>query len=173
MRDMSATSVYVAGPDGFSEASRLFLDTRVLPWLRGLGLRVLNPWTMTTPQEMTAVISLPPGPEREKALDALNMSIGRRNYEDGIRACTFMIANLDGQEIDSGTAAEVAAAAVLGKRVFGRRSDFRLTGEEGAVVNVQVEYFIRMSGGTIARSFEDLQRLVEGYLAETSHDKTG
>jgi nucleoside 2-deoxyribosyltransferase len=159
-------SVYVAGPDGFSEATRDFMEQRLLPWLRGLGIRVINPWEMTTGQEVADVYGMPDGAEKDRAVDDLNMRIGRRNYEEGIVPCTFVIANLDGQEVDSGTAAEIGAAAALGKRIYGRRSDLRLSGELGAVVNLQVAYFVRMHGGSIAHSFAELQPLVEAYVTE-------
>src|SRR3569833_3344432 len=135
--DKGIISVYVAGPDGFSEATRDFMDLRLLPWLRGLGLRVINPWEMTTSEEVLGVYRLPLGPERERAIDELNLRIGRRNMDDGIIPCTFVIANLDGQEVDSGTASKIGAAAALGKRISARRSDFRLTSKQGAIVNIQ------------------------------------
>ena len=166
LQDKGVISVYVAGPDGFSEATRDFMDVRLLPWLRGLGVCVINPWEMTSADELTAVYSLPHGEDRERQIDALNMDIGRRNYENGIVPCTFMVANLDGQEVDSGTASEIGAAAALGKRIYARRSDFRLSGEVGAIVNVQVAYFVRLHGGSISLNMADMQRAVEAYVEE-------
>ena len=164
--DMGEISVYVAGPDGFSEATRDFMDLRLLPWLRGLGVRVINPWEMTTTDEVMAAYGLPHGDERARQIDDLNLRIGRRNHEDGIIPCTFVVANLDGQEVDSGTASEIGAAAALGKRIYARRSDFRLTGEVGAIVNVQVAYFVRLHGGSISLTLADLQRAVEAYVEQ-------
>lgn len=159
-------SAYVAGPDGFSEATRDFMEVRLIPWLRGLDVTVINPWEINAVEPFAHIYAMDHGQERNTAIDEMNMRIGERNLEEGIRPCTFVIANLDGQEIDSGTAAEIGAAAVLGKRIYGRRSDFRLSGEIGAIVNVQVAYFIRMTGGRIVTSFGDLQKEVEGYLDE-------
>ena len=40
---------------------------------------------------------------------------------------------------------------------MGYRGDFRLSADnEGGVVNLQVEFFIRESGGTIVHRYEDL-----------------
>jgi len=55
---------------------------------------------------------------------------------------------------------------LMKKRIIGYRGDFRLVGDnEGAVVNLQVEYFIKAGGGTIAfdlRSLLDNLREVAG-----------
>lgn len=64
---------------------------------------------------------------------------------------------MDGAEIDICTASEIGYAFALGKKILGYRGDFRLTGDSpGNTVNFQVEYFIRKSGGTVARSIEEL-----------------
>ena len=61
-----------------------------------------------------------------------------------------MFAVLDGTDVDSGTAAEIGYAFARGKKILGYRGDFRLSADnEGATVNLQVEYFIRESGGDI------------------------
>ena len=61
-----------------------------------------------------------------------------------------MVAVLDGADVDSGTAAEIGYAFARGKLIVGYRGDFRLSADnEGGTVNLQVEYFIRESGGTI------------------------
>ena len=65
---------------------------------------------------------------------------------------------LDGVDVDSGTAAEIGYAFARGKLIVGYRGDFRLSADnEGSVVNLQVEYFIRESGGTIVGRYEDLE----------------
>jgi nucleoside 2-deoxyribosyltransferase len=83
------------------------------------------------------------------------LEIGRRNT-GAIQSCVLLVAVLDGQEPDSGTAAELGYAAALEKTCFGLRSDFRQAGEEGVAVNLQVETFVIGSGGTIVASLEDL-----------------
>jgi nucleoside 2-deoxyribosyltransferase len=64
---------------------------------------------------------------------------------------------LDGADVDSGTAAEIGYAFACGRPIVGYRSDLRRAGEhDGVVVNLQVEYFIRASGGTIVAALDDL-----------------
>ena len=64
---------------------------------------------------------------------------------------------LDGTDVDSGTAAEIGYAFARGKNILGYRGDFRLSADnEGATVNLQVEYFIRESGGDIITAFAAL-----------------
>ena len=66
-----------------------------------------------------------------------------------------MLAVLDGVDVDSGTASEVGYAFARGKRIVGYRGDFRPAAEnEGCTVNLQVEYFIRASGGTIVTKID-------------------
>ena len=64
---------------------------------------------------------------------------------------------LDGTDVDSGSAAEVGYAFAKAKPILGYRGDFRLSADnEGSMVNLQVEYFIRQSGGTIMTRFAEL-----------------
>ena len=83
-----------------------------------------------------------------------------------------MIAILDGVDVDSGTAAEIGYAHALGKRVYGLRTDFRLAGDNhGAIVNLQVQYFIEASGGTIVSTVADLLQTIETWASENVGDK--
>jgi nucleoside 2-deoxyribosyltransferase len=64
--------------------------------------------------------------------------------------------------VDSGTAAEIGYAFARGKRIVGYRGDFRLSADnEGSTVNLQVEYFIRESGGTIITKIIDLESALQ------------
>ena len=84
------------------------------------------------------------------------MLVGEGNRE-AIESSDGMLAVLDGTDVDSGTASEIGYAFALGKKILGYRGDFRLTGDNpGSTVNLQVEYFIRKSGGRIVRSVEEL-----------------
>jgi nucleoside 2-deoxyribosyltransferase len=75
-----------------------------------------------------------------------------------IDAAWGVVAVLDGTDVDSGTAAEIGYAFARGKLIVGYRGDFRLSADnEGSVVNLQVEYFIRESGGTIVDRYQDLE----------------
>ncbi|HEV2364168.1 MAG TPA: nucleoside 2-deoxyribosyltransferase [Caulobacteraceae bacterium] len=148
--------VYVASPLGFSEAGRLFLDTVLHPLLRDAGFEVCDPWAGNDPEEIGAIAALPPGPQRLSRWRAFNSRVGAANA-DSIRACDLVLAVLDGPDVDSGVAAEIGFACALGKPVTGYRSDFRLAADnEGGVVNLQVEYFIRATGGAIAANAAEL-----------------
>jgi nucleoside 2-deoxyribosyltransferase len=148
--------LYVASPLGFSEAGRHFYRQRLLPHLRRLGYRVLDPWSLTSPRTIARVAALPAGPVRRAAWAKLNRTIGETNRR-AIERADGVVAVLDGSDVDSGTAAEIGYAVARGKPVVGYRGDFRLSADnEGAVVNLQVEYFVRASGGTIVTGMRDL-----------------
>jgi nucleoside 2-deoxyribosyltransferase len=141
--------VYVASPLGFSEAGRDFYRRRLVPHLRRLGYRVLDPWSLTSPRRIAAVTAMRYGSAKRAAWARLNREIGATNRR-ALAQADGVLAVLDGTDVDSGTAAEIGYAVALGKPVVGYRGDFRLSADnEGALVNLQVEYFIRVSGGTI------------------------
>lgn len=140
-----SVSVYVASPLGFSVPTRLFYETRVLPALAESGFAVLDPW------------ALPPGADLHDRVDP--MLVGEKNASMIQRADAVM-AVLDGSDVDSGTAAEVGYAAALGKPVVGYRTDIREAGEAGAEVNLQVEFFVRVTGGRITSSLDEAVALL-------------
>lgn len=153
--------IYVAGPLGFSEAGRLFYYDRLLPALTKAGHLVVDPWKLTDQGKIDAVLALPYGEPRREAWRELNAEIGATN-RDGIDNCEGVVAVLDGVDVDSGTAAEIGYAFAKGKLIVGYRGDFRLAADnEGSTVNLQVEYFVRASGGTIAGSLDELLRALE------------
>ena len=148
--------IYLAGPLGFSEAGRHFYTSVLVPFVRGLGYDVADPWTLTDARRIAAVQAMAEGPDRRDAWRRLNEEIGANNRAaiDGARG---LVAILDGADVDSGTAAEIGYAFARGKWIVGYRGDFRLSADnEGSTVNLQVEYFIRASGGTIVERYEDL-----------------
>jgi hypothetical protein len=140
---------YVASALGFNEAGAYYYEHVYLPALRTVVTPV-DPWTLTTAQEVAEARAA--GREREFALE-----IGARNAE-AIRTCTLLAAHLDGQEVDSGTAAEIGFANALGLRCFGLRTDLRESGEAGVRVNLQVEHFLVASGGLVCASLDQLLR---------------
>jgi len=143
---------YIASPLGFSEVSRSYYATRYLPALSE-HVKPVDPWALSSPQEWIAATAA--GRLRE-----LGVEIGARNAE-AIRGSHVLIAHLDGQEIDAGTASEVGYAAALGHPCLAVRSDLRASGEPGMRVNLQVEAFVALSGGFIAGSLDELlERLV-------------
>jgi nucleoside 2-deoxyribosyltransferase len=154
----------MAGPLGFSEVGRSFHDGTLVPLVIKRGCQVLDPWKLTERSKIDGVLAIPYGPERRKAWRALDEEIGRTN-RDAIDRAQAVLAVLDGTDVDSGTAAEIGYAYAKSKIILGYRSDFRLSADnEGAIINLQVEYFIRASGGTIVTSVaqldSELQRLV-------------
>jgi nucleoside 2-deoxyribosyltransferase len=149
--------IYMAGPLGFSEAGRHFYYSVLIPFVVRLGYEVRDPWGLTDPRRIEAVQAMPYGPERREAWRALNAEIAESNRA-AIDDAQGMIAVLDGVDVDSGTAAEIGYAFARGKLIVGYRGDFRLSADnEGGIVNLQVEFFIRQSGGTIVTRVEDLE----------------
>jgi nucleoside 2-deoxyribosyltransferase len=148
--------IYLAGPLGFSEAGRSFQDRTLIPAIVSVGAEVINPWKLTDQQKIDAVAALPYGPARRDAWRKLNVEIGGNN-RSGIDNSDFIVAVLDGVDVDSGTASEIGYGFAKGKRIIGYRGDFRLSADnDGATVNLQVEYFIRESGGEIVTALADL-----------------
>jgi len=153
-RQKRQVRIYVASNLGFSQAGRDFNYKTLIPVIQQLGYEVLDPWKLT-PTDM--VVSMPYGLKRRHAWRQLNRQIGENNKK-AIDASDGLVAILDGTDVDSGTAAEVGYAYAKGKPVVGYRSDFRLCSDnEGAIVNLQVEYFILASGGTIVSKIDELR----------------
>jgi nucleoside 2-deoxyribosyltransferase len=147
--------VYLASPLGFADSTRAYMAETAARLREVVG--VLNPWD---DQRFAEDIRRAPGiiePAERRALYAkINNGLGAKNSES-IREAEGMVAVLDGVDVDSGTAAEIGYAYGLGKRIYGLRTDFRLTGEnEVSVVNLQVRYFIDESGGTLVTTVDDL-----------------
>jgi nucleoside 2-deoxyribosyltransferase len=152
----TAARIYMASPLGFSEAGRHFYDGVLLPFVRGLGFEVLDPWDGSDRDARAAVQALPDGAARREAWRALNRDVGAAN-RTAIDAAHAVVAVLDGPDVDSGTAAEIGYAFARAKLIVGYRGDFRLSADnEGATVNLQVEYFIQASGGTIVDRYQEL-----------------
>ena len=147
--------IYLAGPLGFSELGRLGL-ARVARLLGELGYEVVDPFALTPPEDIERIVRLPSLDAQRDAWKELSFRIGRTNRE-AIDACDLVVAILDGADVDSGTAAEIGYAFAREKRIVGYRGDFRLAADNiGSTVNLQVEYFIRASGGEIAASLDAL-----------------
>jgi nucleoside 2-deoxyribosyltransferase len=145
--DGARPRAYLASPLGFTEAGRDYYARRYLPALAE-HVEPVDPWTLTSPAEFAAARAQ--GREHE-----LGIVVGARNAE-AIRGARLVIAQLDGQEVDAGTAAEVGYAAALGLAVLAVRSDLRASGEPGMRVNLQLEAFVVLSGGFVAASLAEL-----------------
>jgi nucleoside 2-deoxyribosyltransferase len=143
----SRPRAYVASPLGFTAAGRDWYRRVYLPALAQV-IEPVDPWSLTSEDEVAAAIAA--GRQAQ-----LWREVGARNIA-AIRSAEMLVALLDGQELDSGTAAEVGFAAGLGLTCFGLRTDLREIGEQGSIVNLQVQAFIESSGGTIAGSLDEL-----------------
>lgn len=158
--------VYVASPLGFSEAGNLYYKNELLPALREFGLIILDPWVLTDAKLIEKVRDdMEFGEEQREAWEKLNKIIGKNNAK-GIDKADIIIAVLDGVDVDSGTASEIGYGFAKGKYIEGYRGDFRLSADNiGSTVNLQVEYFIKSSGGKISKSLTKLmERLEEKYI---------
>ena len=147
--EKTAMKIYLASPLGFSQIGRDFYNRRLVPEIVRLGYEVVDPWKLTDDAKIKAVKDMDYGEPKRKAWRALNVEIGGNNRA-GIDRADAVFAILDGVDVDSGTAAEIGYAFAKGKAILGYRGDFRLSADnEGSIVNLQVEYFIRQSGGDI------------------------
>jgi nucleoside 2-deoxyribosyltransferase len=151
-----AMKIYMAGPLGFSEAGRYFYYRELIPAIERLGYKPLDPWKLTDQKEIDAVLAMPYGMQRRDAWRELNVKIAENNKK-AIDESDGVFAVLDGVDVDSGTAAEIGYAFAKGKPIIGYRGDFRLSADnEGSTVNLQVEHFIRQSGGSIITKTDEI-----------------
>ena len=144
---MPGPRCYIASPLGVTEGGRHYYNGSYLPALAEVVTPV-DPWELTPAAEVEEARS-------RGALRALMLTAAERNSQ-AIRSSPLLAAFLDGQEPDSGTVAELGYAAGLGKLCFGLRTDLRQAGEEGALLNIQVESLVLESGGRIVASLADL-----------------
>jgi nucleoside 2-deoxyribosyltransferase len=155
--------IYLASPLGFADSTRHFMEhliERIAP-----HVDVSNPWDDTRfAGEFERIAGIDSRSEANAALAAINTELGRSNAE-AIRNADGVVAILDGVDVDSGTAAEIGYAYGLGKRIYGLRTDFRLAGDNsGAIVNLQVQYFIEASGGSVETTIDGLLDAVKGWI---------
>lgn len=148
--------IYLASPLGFSEAGARFIREVLTPELSRLGGHVVNPFDLVDKDRILKISSMPAGSDRVKEWRLLNAEIGKLNQQN-IETCDVVFAVLDGPDVDSGTASEIGYAYARQKLIVGYRGDFRLSADnEGGVVNLQVEHFIRASGGTIVSKVSEI-----------------
>jgi nucleoside 2-deoxyribosyltransferase len=138
---------YVASPLGFSETTGRYYREEYLPTL-AQHVEPVDPWSLTTPEEIAEA-------RAAGKLYEFFLVVAERNT-NAIAGSGLIVAQLDGQEVDSGTAAEIGYAVGLGKPALGIRSDLRQAGEPEMAVNLQVEGLIVQSGGFVAVSLDDL-----------------
>jgi nucleoside 2-deoxyribosyltransferase len=147
--------IYLASPLGFADSTRHFMEHLIE--CIAPHVDVSNPWDdQRFADEFVRIASIDSRAEASAALAAINTELGRANAQS-IREADGVVAILDGVDVDSGTAAEVGYAYALGKRIFGLRTDFRLAGDNpGSIVNLQVQYFIEASGGSVQTTVDGL-----------------
>lgn len=164
-------AIYVASPLGFTEPTRAFYGDVLLRSVRDRGLVPLDPWTAPF-DDMAVALSEEDVAARVGLLAAANHRHGAHNAQL-IRDAAAVLAVLDGPDVDSGTAAEVGFAAALGRPVVGWRSDLRASGDnEATVVNLQVEYFIKVSGGAVFRQLDAAVDALAELVRDTSENET-
>jgi len=118
----------------------------------------IDPWRNPAARDIARAARRPDGTARRRALARANATAARAN-QAAIDRAGALVAVLDGVDVDSGTAAEIGYAFARGIPIVGYRGDLRLAGDnDGAVVNLQVEYFVRAGGGTIVTSVPDIAR---------------
>jgi nucleoside 2-deoxyribosyltransferase len=108
---------YVAGP--LFNASERSLNAAIAATLESLGVETY------LPQRDGGLV---PEITHRQAFD-------RDVFE--LRACDFLVANLEGHEVDSGTAFESGFVAALGKPWIGYRTDSR-THQQGSSLNTML-----------------------------------
>ncbi len=147
-------SIYLASPLGFASSTRSFMDELVGRLRQHVA--VVNPWDdQRFAPEFAELEHVDSVSERVGRLTAINAELGRANTAS-IDGTDGVFAILDGVDVDSGTAAEIGYAFARGKYVAGLRTDFRLAGDNpGSIVNLQVQYFIEKSGGTVVTEVDD------------------
>lgn len=143
--------VYFASGFGFSWATKDYMALCVKK-MELADLTVVNPWDLTSQAEIELAVRM--GHEV-----AIRQQIGRRNAM-AIDSCDILIANLDGQEVDSGVAWEIGYAYGKGKPCLAWRSDFRASGELGGRVNLQVAY------GVVGNIEQTLEAVIQRILNE-------
>ncbi len=142
--DSSANAkVYLAGPLGFFPYGVEYMKA-MKDRLTARHFEPLDPWDLED-QSTEATFSDPDAsPER---LKEANSKAGELNTKK-LNQADAVLAVLDGSDVDSGTAAEIGYAASRSIPVVGIRLDTRTSGDNaGAMVNLQVEYFIELSKG--------------------------
>jgi nucleoside 2-deoxyribosyltransferase len=145
---MNNTNVYLAGPDGFTPVLLGWHRDVLIPAVAAAGLTPLSPWGKLA-NEFSTALALPPGPERIEVLADLDGRAGAANAQM-IDDSAGILAQLDGVDVDSGTASEIGYGSARGLFIAGVRTDFRPAGDnEGTKVNLQVEYFITRTGGRV------------------------
>lgn len=154
-------SVFIASPLGFAQSTTNFRLV-IVEHLKSLGLTPIDPWTLSDDlsKQMEEAQTIEQHDKRNTELHRLSMLIASRNAGH-LASSDSVLAVLDGVDVDSGTASEIGYAFGLGNKIInGLRTDFRQSGENnGVFINLQVQYWIEQSGGSIIRSVDQIRTL--------------
>jgi len=153
--------LYLASPLGFSPENIAYLN-QIKVKLASQGFEIFDPWEQKQfAGRIENAFKEGDYAARVEAFREISRHIGSCN-EGGIRWANFLLAVLDGAEVDSGTAAEAGFACALGKKCYGLRTDQRDCGDFiGLPVNLQLMHFIERSGGKMFRCIADIS--IEGH----------
>lgn len=127
--------VYMAGPL-FNEGDR-YTNQRNSDALRSAGCTTFLPQEIVITNESSELVKA----------GCFYMDL------KAIRECDLLLANCNGIEIDSGTAAEIGLAYALGKRMLVYKSDVRNYYNELHVLNNFIDGLV---GGRVLRSIEEV-----------------
>ena len=145
--------VYLAGPSGFAESGILWHNTVLIPKVRAAGLIPVDPWADQS--ELPELMKLPFSQERKDLLEQANLKLGRLDFAR-VEAAPAVLACLDGNDVDPGTALEMGYAHALGKLIVGFRTDLRLSADnEGSLVNLMLHTACVDSGGILTTSVDE------------------
>lgn len=110
--------------------------------LERMGFEVMWPWELTDQTVNSPLLGQKIFQANVKALDSAD----------------FIVAILDGSDVDSGTAWELGYAHSRGKRIFGIRTDFRLSGDDPeSMVNIMVSQSLVKAVRTIGQLEEAIR----------------
>ena len=166
-RTFTPRAVYLAGPSGFFEAGRQWHRQVVLPAVTAAGLIPKDPWSGPSPiADVLATMEY--GLERRLALQAANLDQGRSDLEL-LNDSEAVLASLDGQDVDSGTAVEIGYGFARGLLIVGLRTDSRRCADnEGSTVNLMIETCITDSGGILTDSLPEAVAFIADRLGARS-----
>jgi nucleoside 2-deoxyribosyltransferase len=127
------------------------------------GLTPKDPWAGPSP--ITPILeSREYGVERRDALQVANLEQGRMDLRL-IDESEAILASLDGQDVDSGTAVEIGYGFARGILIVGLRTDIRRCSDnEGSIVNLMIETCVVDSGGIMATSLDVAVEYLAGKL---------
>jgi len=136
----------------------------VIPAVIAASLVPKDPWSGPSP--VAEVLStMEYGFDRRAALHEINLAQGRYDL-DLIDDSEAVLASLDGQDVDSGTALEIGYRFARGLLLVGVRTDIRRCSDnEGSIVNLMVETCIVDSGGILTDSLDQAVRFISGQLS--------